>query len=131
MPQRPSRQCPGRGPYLHRCPNLVKGNDSYCPACSEYLKKESRQHNKEYDKDRNQSPERKFIHSRGWRKMRARKLAQDPLCEVCLREGRDTMAVLVDHVDGNELNNESENHCSMCNYHHELKHKKDRFGGHN
>lgn len=40
----------------------------------------------------------KFYASTDWRKLRLHKLSMDPLCEVCKRAGRITIAVAVDHV---------------------------------
>lgn len=127
MPIKPSRPCFGRGPHIRNCRNLVKGNESYCPVCLQYAKKELNQRNKVYDKERDQSQERHFIHSDQWRKIRLIKLANDPLCEPCLRLNRESIAVLVHHIDSNELNNNANNMQSMCNNCHELVHKQDRF----
>jgi len=124
MPYKPARQCPGLGPNTSRCPNLIKGKERYCPTCSEYSKKAVRR----YDKARDQTPERKFIHSPLWRKIRKRKLAQDPLCEMCLKAGEETMADRVHHIDGNELHNNMDNLLSVCNDHHLILHKGDVFG---
>ncbi len=55
------------------------------------------------------------------------KLAQSPLCEICLKGGRETRAVLVHHVDEDELNNDFSNLMSVCNPCHEAIHKKDRW----
>ncbi len=130
MPYAPNRQCPGRGPHLYKCPNSIKGNERYCSVCIEYLNKDAKRNNKRYDEVRDQSQERQFIHSTEWRKIRLRKLAKDPLCEICLKSGRDTPAVIVHHVDGDELNNnpDGSNHLSTCNYHHEELHKDERWG---
>jgi len=128
MPYKPSRQCPGRGPNTNRCPNLAKGKDSYCLECMEYLKHDLKKHRKAYDKERDQTRERKFIHSPRWRKIRLRKLAQDPLCEMCLEEGMERMACIVHHIDGNELNNDPSNHLSTCFDCHLEIHKNDAFG---
>jgi 5-methylcytosine-specific restriction protein A len=85
--------------------------------------------NREYDKERDQTEERQFIHSTIWRKIRDAKLARDPLCEKCLKRGIDRAAIIVHHKDGNELNNMDENLESLCNLCHEEKHKEDRWGG--
>jgi 5-methylcytosine-specific restriction protein A len=49
-----------------------------------------------------QRPDRKedwkFYHSRPWYNLRSAKLARDPLCEPCLKEGRTTLATQVHHV---------------------------------
>ena len=64
MPYKPSRQCPGRGPYIRKCPNVISGKELYCDVCNEYLKQEIKLHNKQYDEVRDQKRERKFIHSK-------------------------------------------------------------------
>jgi 5-methylcytosine-specific restriction protein A len=128
MPSKPSRPCPGRGPHYHRCRNLIRGLERYCLVCSEYAEKEQKAHNKRYDEERDQSRERKFIHSPEWRKIRLMKLAKNPLCEECLKEKRETKATMVHHVDGNELNNNDNNHLSVCNPCHERLEKPKRWG---
>lgn len=128
MPYKPSRQCPGRGPHLNRCPNVIKDKGSYCHICSEYARKALKQHNRGYDKDRDATPERHFIHSVQWRKIRLMKLIKDPLCEECLKSEKETRAVLVHHIDGNELNNRHDNHSSVCTNCHEFLHKHERWG---
>jgi 5-methylcytosine-specific restriction protein A len=127
MPYSPRRQCPGRGLYTNKCSNLIKGKERYCLVCSEYIKKEVRK----YDKGRDQTQERKFLHSPQWRKIRKRKLAQDPLCEKCSELGKDTMAVLVHHVNKNQMDNSPENHSSVCQSCHLILHKNDLFGKNN
>lgn len=67
------------------------------------------------------------MHSMQWRAIRERKLSQDPLCERCLKDNLTVPAILVHHKDGNELNNEPENHESICVMHHEDEHKGERF----
>ncbi len=71
-------------------------------------------YDKAYDKNRDRSPERQFIHSTRWRKIREKKLTQDFLCEICLKKGVETLATIVHHIDGNELNNQWENYMSVC-----------------
>lgn len=39
-----------------------------------------------------------FYQSTAWRKLRAVKLQQQPLCEECLKSGRPTPAQMVDHI---------------------------------
>lgn len=127
MPNKPSRPCPGQGPYIKKCRNLIKGSDRYCHVCIEYFNKEVKKNNKQYDIERNQSAERKLIHSVQWRRIRLRKLAKDPLCEKCLSLGKEVKAVLVHHIDFNELNNNDSNHLSLCNDCHENIHKTGRW----
>lgn len=126
MPYLPSRACRGRGPRRGSCPNLIRGSETCCSACKPYEKAKIRQ----YDKERDRSPGRKFLHSTAWRKISKAKLDHDPLCERCLRIPRDEPAVLVHHIDHNELNNppDGSNHESLCGICHEIEHKKDRWG---
>ncbi|HUX79273.1 MAG TPA: hypothetical protein VMW10_05965 [Alphaproteobacteria bacterium] len=123
-PYRAGRPCLGYGPRRGGCPNLVKGIETYCPDCLPYTQAE----NKKYDKKRDQTPERRFLHSTTWRRIRDYKLSIDPLCERCQKQGLTVPAVLVHHKDGNELNNHRFNHESLCNACHELEHKDKRWG---
>ena len=123
MPYAPARPCPGKGPRYRSCPNLIRGKQKCCSECEPYVKKATR----EYDKQRDESPGRRFLRSTTWRRTSAAKLACDPLCERCLKHGRDVPAVLVHHKDGNELNNDPDNHESLCNDCHEAEHKPDRW----
>ena len=124
MPQRPSRPCSGRGPRSRSCPNLLKGNERYCAECEPWVKKETRK----YDKARDQAPGRKFLHSSVWRRIRAAKLALNPLCQRCEAKGLIVPAVLVHHCDENQQNNHENNLKSVCGSCHELIHRKDRYG---
>jgi 5-methylcytosine-specific restriction enzyme A len=124
MPTKPSRPCPGKGPRYRNCPNLIKGNETCCPECKPFEKKAVR----EYDQKRDETLERRFLHSTRWRRIRDMKLSKDPLCERCLENGRDEAAVLVHHKDRDELNNESANLESLCNACHEEEHKDERWG---
>ena len=124
MPYLPRRNCPGRGPRRGSCPNLIQGSETCCPECKPYEKAKVRR----YDKERDQTPGRKFLHSMAWRKIRAAKLNRDPLCQICLENGLTVPAVLVHHCDENQLNNRDENLKSLCVSCHEEVHKKDRWG---
>lgn len=41
----------------------------------------------------------KLYTQRRWRKLRARQLAREPLCRMCLVDGRVTAATICDHVE--------------------------------
>lgn len=123
MPNKPPRPCPGRGPRRGGCPNLIRGNEKCCPECQKYEKQATR----DYDRQRDESAGRQFLHSATWRRIAAAKLSRDPLCEECLQAGRVEPASLVHHRDRNELNNDPSNHESMCNNCHEIEHKPERF----
>jgi 5-methylcytosine-specific restriction protein A len=55
-------------------------------------------------------------------------MTKDPLCEECLKAGKETPAVLVHHIDSDELNNRHDNHSSVCTDCHEAIHKSERWG---
>lgn len=120
-PFKPKKPC-----SYHGCPKITSGR--FC-SDHEALDKKKQQ---EYDKERDQSEERQWIHSQRWRDARNAFLAEHPICMECERQGRDTVAYLVDHIiphNGNyELFWDQSNWQSMCNPHHEEKHIGDRYG---
>lgn len=124
MPGGLRRPCPGVGPRRRACPNLITRKESCCAACLPH----ERAIEREYDRQRDQSPGRRFLHSRRWRAIRERKLRRDPLCERHLAKGDPVPATVVHHRDGDELNNADENHESLCNPCHEDQEKAKRFG---
>ena len=70
-----------------------------------------------------------FYQSTAWRKLRAVKLAREPMCEECARQGRATPAQMVDHIvpinkGGAPL--DVDNLQSLCNACHARKSAKDR-----
>lgn len=126
MPQRSARPCMGFGRRRNACPNLIKNSEKYCPECMLYVQKEARK----YEQKRDESPERRFLHSTRWRRIAKAKLDQNPLCERCSTEIHPVGAILVHHKDHNSLNNPSDgsNWESLCNPCHELEHKTERWG---
>jgi len=66
-----------------------------------------------------------FIHSRLWRKVRNKKIQQEPLCEVCKKEGNTVEASVVDHHRPRrlwpDLSLTMTNLVSMCGLHHRKK----------
>ena len=123
MPRKPPRPCPGYGPRRGGCPNLIRGDQACCPECAPFEKEIKRR----YDKARDESPGRQFLHSPVWRRIRELKLSRDPLCERCLKQELDVPAVLVHHKDGVELHNHPVNHESLCVACHEVEHKQERW----
>ncbi len=101
------------------CKNLTNGGP-----CPEHKRKANRR----YDKERDKTSERRFLHSTRWRRIAKAKLDNDPLCERCCPH--DEPAILVHHKDGNPLNNpeDGSNHESLCMMHHEDEHKGERWG---
>ena len=49
-----------------------------------------------------------------WRRLRAKQLSKQPLCQACDDEGRLTPATVVDHISGDAMDNQPENLQSMC-----------------
>lgn len=118
-----ARPCPGFGPRFRSCPNIIRGSVRLCPECEVYATAD----NKKRDKKRDESADRKFLHSAAWRRIRLSKLGRDPLCERCLIVGRERAATLVHHRDENQLNVREENLQSLCNNCHEEIHGPNRF----
>jgi 5-methylcytosine-specific restriction protein A len=88
MPWKPKKPCKHPG-----CKNL--SDQTYCEVHRKEVKAEQ---NRLYD-ERNRDPEMKaFYSSAGWRKVRALKARQTPVCEECLRQGRVVQAEIVDHI---------------------------------
>jgi len=127
-PYKASRPCPGYGPRRGSCRNLIKGKERYCPDCLPYAQAE----NKKYDKKRDKSPGRQWLHSTRWRKASNLHKVKYPLCVECKRHGKITPVYVTDHIiphNGNyELFWDQSNWQSLCNFCHEEKHKGERWG---
>lgn len=82
MPSRPKRPCSYPG-----CPALTDGQ--YCEA---HRKQARRQYDK-YERD----PDINKTYGRAWKRIRDRYVAEHPLCELCLQEGRLTPVQEVHH----------------------------------
>lgn len=85
----------------------------------------------QYDKDR-----RKIYNTERWRKLRDWKVVQNPLCELCLKEGMITPADDVHHIRSfmsadipevrYQLAYDPENLMSLCKRHHQAIHNKQK-----
>ena len=119
-PFKPKHPCSSPG-----CPELTSGR--FCHKHEELDKRKSR----EYDKQRDQTEERRWIHSIRWRKLSDLHKAKFPLCAECLKQSRDTPVYLTDHIIPHEGNAQRfwdwDNLQSLCNICHEEKHKGERF----
>ena len=88
----------------------------------------------EYDERRKRDPAlaeaRRIRSSTRWRKVRALKLARDPLCEDCLEHGVTEAATQVHHVEGlvkrADLAFVLENLASLCATCHATREAKER-----
>lgn len=81
MPSRPPRPCVQSG-----CAALT-----YDGRCALHRRDTS-----DYDRHRGSAHDRGY--GADWRRLRARVLAEEPLCRHCLRDGRVTAATDVDHI---------------------------------
>jgi 5-methylcytosine-specific restriction protein A len=126
MPKQPKRPCPGKGPRRGSCQNLISRSERCCPECVPYDKYAQKQ----YDKERGSSAERGYDYQ--WRLVRDLKLNEDPLCEMCIKEGITTKASMVHHILSIEthphLRLAMDNLQSLCNEHHEQVEMGKRWG---
>ena len=83
MPKKPRRPCSYPG-----CPNLCDGQ-----YCEEHRKQARRQYDK-YER----SPYVNKKYGRAWKRIRNRYVAEHPLCEMCLEQGKLTPVDEVHHV---------------------------------
>ena len=108
MPYKPKKPC-----AHHGCRELTANR--YCEAHAKQDAKNFRTH---------ESGKR---YGTQWRKIRARYIADNPLCEMCKDDGRLTPADTVHHkrriADGGT--NESENLQALCSSCHSRLHAKD------
>ncbi len=92
-------------------------------------KKAKKKEKKLYEEER-----RKIYKSTRWRKLRALKIAEQPLCEMCLKEGKTTIAEDVHHIESFMSTDDKvlrialaydyENLMSICKMHHQMIHNK-------
>lgn len=61
------------------------------------------------------------LNGAAWRKLRARVLAEQPMCADCYSAGRMTLATDVDHADNDPANNELSNLVGLCHACHSAK----------
>jgi 5-methylcytosine-specific restriction protein A len=115
MPYRPKKPCAHSG-----CPNLT--DDYFC-------EKHRKETAKEYNRFRRDSDTAKR-YGNEWRKLRARVLQANPLCELCKQHGKYTPATLVHHkrklTDGG--NNDWSNLQPLCDSCHSSVHAKQGDG---
>ena len=71
-------------------------------------------------------------YNRTWRDQRAWKLRRNPLCEICEKEGRTTLATMVDHIipvsEGGGMY-DMDNLQSLCSLCHARKTAEDKKRG--
>ena len=84
MPKKPDRQCGVPG-----CPNLIPAGQTLCD-------EHRRARGAAYERTRDKALKQPYS-SKAWRNLRTFKLARQPLCEPCFRDGLVTAAVIVHH----------------------------------
>ena len=101
--------------------------------CAEHLRAHKKEEMDDYNRFRRDPDSQRFYNSALWRKTSRAQLRREPLCRMCLAEGRYTAAVLVDHIvpikqGGGAL--DLDNLQSLCNSCHERKSQEEgsRFG---
>jgi 5-methylcytosine-specific restriction protein A len=89
MPRKPLLPCRHPG-----CSNL--SDERYCPA-HRTAPVRNTEADRYYNKYRRNKDSQSFYDSEAWRALRKQQLAKQPLCEICLAEGRFNKATLVHH----------------------------------
>lgn len=89
MPMRAGRPCPVPG-----CKAVVRSG--YCPQHKRPEAARRHRESRAFERERGSAAARGY--GANWRKTRARFLADNPLCAVCLLNGRTTAATEVDHI---------------------------------
>lgn len=109
------------------CRERVALPKRYCPR---HEGEQARTYNKQV---RNNSFNKKyadFYASTSWRKLRRSKLARDPLCEVCMAQGRRTPATIVHHLIELRVDYsrglEYDNLQSICQACHNAEHNRNK-----
>ena len=89
MPNSPSRICSSPGCFV-----IVRDGGNRCVKHAE----EYRTRRRGIPENRGSRPTDPFLGSTAWQKLRKAKLASNPVCERCERDGRTTPATQVHHV---------------------------------
>jgi len=89
-----------------RCPEIVTGKEKYC--------KQHQSLEEPYRFNYCRKPKLKLYHTAAWKKLRAWKLAQDPVCEKCKRVPARVVHYLKQAREWPELQLEPSNLMSLC-----------------
>lgn len=108
MPRKAKRPCRYRG-----CPQLTESESGYCETHERQIQYKWY---RSLDKNYIRPPEYKKRYNKEWSRIRAAFLAANPLCEMCKRQGRYTLANEVHHIKplANGGTNEFENLMALC-----------------
>jgi 5-methylcytosine-specific restriction protein A len=91
MPKSPLKPCRHPG-----CPNLSE--ERYCEKHPTERTAATKEADKDYNIYRRDKESQSFYDSDAWRKLRKQQLSRQPLCAMCLQEGRFNKAQVADHV---------------------------------
>lgn len=115
MPFKQKKPCAYPG-----CPELTHGK---------YCEKHQQQANRDYDRYHRTEENYSRYHNSRWKEIRSAQLHRQPLCEMCLKEGRYVAATLVHHIiplsEGGT--NAADNLMSLCDSHHSKIHATNNF----
>lgn len=64
-----------------------------------------------------------------WQGVRVAVLMGEPLCRLCTADGHTTAAAVVDHIDGNSRNNDTDNLRPLCKRCHDRRTGRDQAWG--
>jgi 5-methylcytosine-specific restriction protein A len=78
------------------CSQLVRDGSGYCAAHLQAKRQTVKVERQQADKDRGTSAQRGYGYR--WQKLRGAYLASHQTCAECKRQGRLTLAVIVDHI---------------------------------
>lgn len=114
MPRKPMNPCRHPG-----CPALTTG---------QYCEKHRKKANHDYNTFFRDPAHKERYHNAEWHRVRAAQLERQPLCEMCMADGKYVKATLVHHrvplAEGGT--NAAENLCSLCASHHTTVHNRMR-----
>jgi 5-methylcytosine-specific restriction protein A len=107
------------------CPNRALEGSSYCAEHQKIAQKRRKESDRQYDRKRGWQDHN--YSSVKWRRIRAYKLKQSPLCEMCLKQGKIVPAKIIHHIiprkDGGT--DDFDNLMSLCHYcHNKIHHGK-------
>jgi 5-methylcytosine-specific restriction endonuclease McrA len=107
-----------------------KDEPIWCKMYREQVLKPKQRQRITEQKGRTKESQSGFYNSKAWKQLRARHIAEHPICVECEKEGKIRPATVVDHripVDEDQTRSlDSVNLQSLCDYHHIRKTNADK-----